>query len=278
MTRDNRDKIDPETGDPGPNLDPADVIQCRECGGMVRRVNHQHLTADRCKYTKPGEVRVGEDEREDLLREDHPTTVEEYQEKYPDAPVLSPREKAKLAKGNRDEETDERRREMLRRRWRGEDMSRIVDDLAEEYGVARNTVRKDWGRREGWIGRVFGLEDADAVVLESLAQKQDVRRRLLRVARRAEDQNDVNAAVRALKAVDANIDDTIEHQQELGNVERAATEHRVEVEGEVNHEHRHTDAGVGLDEDTLEQLDELTGGGEEVIDAEYEVVEDGGGG
>ena len=153
MTRDNDDRIDPETGDPGPSIEPADVIECRECGRMVRRVNTQHLQTDRCMYTDPAEVRTGRDGREDLLRPDHPKTVAEYKEKYPDAPLMSPRERLKLAEANRDEEVDERRREMLRRRWRGREMGDIVSSLADSHGVTESALWKDWAKREEWIGR-----------------------------------------------------------------------------------------------------------------------------
>lgn len=273
MTRDNDGRVNTDNGEPGPGIEPADVIQCRECGGMVRRLNNQHLETDRCRYTKPEEVRVGEDDREDLLRQDHPDTVAEYKDKYPDAPVISPRERMKLAETNRDPDVDARRRELLKRRWRGESMTNIVESLANRHDVSENAIWTDWTDRDKWIGRVFGLEDAETVVVESLAQKQDVRERLMKVASRAEDQNEINAAVRALKAVDDNIDDTIEHQQKLGNVDQAASQHEVHVEGEVDH--KHEPVGDGLDEDTLRQLDEMTGGeDEEVIDAEYEVVDE----
>lgn len=275
MTKDNENKVDTSTGEPGPNIEPVDVIKCRECGGMVRRVNSQHLQSDRCMYTAPEKVRTGEEPRDDLLRPDHPTTVEEYKDQYPDAPVVSPREQMMLAEANRDDEVDNRRRELLKRRWRGEPMSNIVESLASRYDVTENAIWKDWTKRDQWIARVFGLDDAEAVVVESLAQKQDVRERLLNIARQAEDQNEISEAVRALKAVDDNIDETIEHQQKLGNVEKAASKHEVHVDGEVDHDHQHEAVGDGLDEDTLRQLDDLTGGeDEEVIDAEFEVVED----
>ena len=275
MTHDNSGRVNTDTGDPGPDLEPADVIKCRECGGMVRRVNTQHLGTDRCRYTQPEEVRSNRDEREDLLRPDHPETVREYKEKYPDAPVFSPRQKMVLAEANREERVDERRREMLKRRWRGEAMTDIVESLAERYDVTESMVWSDWQARGDWISRVFGLDDAEAVVVESLAQKQDVRERLLRVARQAEDEGDQSEAIRALKAVDRNIDDAIEHQQKLGNVDKAASEHRVHVDGGVDHDHEHElSPGEELGEETLEQLDGLTGGeGEEVVDAEYEVVD-----
>ena len=260
MTKDNEGRRN-DMGDPGTALEPADVIQCRECGNMVRRVNTQHLQTDRCRFTDQDEFH-----REDKLRPDHPETIEEYREKHPGAPVLSPREKIKLAEVNHSREADQRRKEILKRRWRGDQMTRIVEDVAAKYDVSESTVWSDWSRREKWISRVFGLEDAEAAVVEALAQKQDVRERLLSLARRAEDQNEVGEAIRALKAVDSNIDEAIEHQQRLGNVEQAASQHEVHV--------RHSDGvGSGLDEDTLRQLDELSGGeDEEVIDAEFREV------
>jgi len=273
MTRDNENKVNRDTGDPGTALEPTDVIQCRACKNMVRRVNTQHLTSDRCMYTDPQKVRVNRDLRDDLKRPDHPETVEEYKEMYPDAPLLSPRERMKLAEANRDEEVDERRREMLRRRWRGEEMGDIVTSLSDRYDVTRSALWKDWAKRDKWIARVFSLEDAEAVVVEALAQKQDVRNELMRVARRAEDQNEVNAAIRALKAVDDNIDETIDHQQKLGNVDQAASEHKVHVEGGVEHAHKHEAVGDGLDEDTLRALDSMTGGDDEdIVDAKFEEV------
>jgi hypothetical protein len=287
VTKDNSDRVDTDTGDPGPDLEPSDVVKCRECGGMVRRVNTQHLGSDRCRFTQPKKVRSGEgirEERSDLLRPDHPETVEEYKDKHPDAPIVSPRQKEMLAEANREERVDERRREMLKRRWRGEAMTDIVESLADRYEVSESMVWNDWQARGDWISRVFGLDDAEAVVVESLAQKQDVRERLLRVARQAEDKDDANEAIRALKAVDRNIDDTIEHQQKLGNVDKAASEHKVHVDGGVEHDHDHElSPGEQLGEETLEQLDGLTGGeGEEIVEAEFEVVneddEEGGGG
>lgn len=275
MTRDNDGKVNTDTGDPGPNLEPADVIRCRECTNMVRRVNSQHLQSDRCMYSAPEKVRTGKDEREDLLRPDHPTTVEEYKEKHPDAPVISPRQQMQLAEANRDEEVDGRRKEMLKRRWRGEAMTNIVESLANRYDVSEDTIWKDWSKRDQWISRVFGLEDAEAVVVEALAQKQDVRERLMGIARKAEDQNEISEATRALKAVDDNIDETIEHQQKLGNVDQAASQHEVHVDGDVSHEHK--PVGDGLDRETLEQLDDMTGGDdEEIIDAKFETVDEGG--
>lgn len=272
MTKDNEGKRNKE-GEPGPNMEPSDVIRCRECGGFVRRVNTQHLRSDRCKYAgSVDEITTADGYREDLLRPDHPETTAEYKEMYPDAPVINPRERAELAEKARDEEASERRRELIKRRWRGEKMGKIKESLAEKYDASTRTITRDWRNREEWIGPVFGLEDADAVVLESLAQKQDVRERLLRIARQAEDQQEISQAIRALKAVDDNIDETIDHQQNLGKVAQATSKHKVEVEGEVDH--RHEAVGDDLDEETLKQLDDITGGDdEEVIDAEFQEVD-----
>lgn len=272
MTRDNENMVDTSTGDPGPNLEPADVIKCRECGGMVRRVNSQHLQTDRCRYVNPEGVRVNRDEKDHQLRPDHPETVEEYKEKYPDAPVVSPRERVKLAETNRDPETDARRREIMRRRWNSENMTDIVEDLARRYDIEEDTIWKDWQRRDEWIDRVFGLEDSEAVIKEVLAQKHDVRQRLMNVYNRAQDQNEQNAAIRALKAVDKSLNDSVDIHQTIADDEPSGD---VRVEGEVTHTHR--PAGDGLAEDTLRRLDEETGGGdEEIVDAQYEVVEEEG--
>lgn len=278
MTRDNDGRVDTSTGDPGPELEPADVIQCRECGSMVRRVNSQHLTSDRCVYTDPEEVRTG-DERPDLARPDHPETVEEYREKYPGAPVMSPRERMELSKSARDDEVDERRRELLRRRWNGESMTNIVESLADRYGVSEDTVWKDWTNRSDWIGVVFGLSDTEAVVQEALAQKRNVRERLMRLARRSEDENELNAAIRALKAVDANLNDTVEHEMEMHEMleDRGIdpeTGEPIDVESEdVTGEQ----PGEDLSEETLRQLDEITGGEADPEPSPYETKDDGDG-
>lgn len=279
MTRDDSGNYDESTGDPGGDLQPRDVIKCRECGGLVRRVNHQHLVSDRCKYTKPEDVRTGKAEREDLLRPDHPTTTQEYKEMYPDAPVMAPTQSKMLSEAAKDPEVRDRRQSLLRRRWRGEPMTDIVESLADKHGVAERTIWDDWRNREDWLPELFGLGNAEAVVVESLAQKKDVRERLLKIANRAETMDEHDTARKALKAVDANIDKTIEHQQNLGEVEQAATKHEVEVSGEISHE-----PGADLDDDTVEALDAITGGGdgggdggggEGVIDADFREVDDG---
>lgn len=268
MTKDNEGRRNDE-GNPGPAIEPVDVIKCRECGHMVRRVNTQHLQTDRCTFVDQDKF-----DDESQRRPNHPETVQEYKDKYPGAPIMSPREKMNLVEKNSNDETDQRRRELMRRRWRGEEMADIVKSLASKYDVTTNAIYKDWSDRERWLPRVFGIEDAEAVVTEALAQKQNVRERLLRVARRAEDTNEVNAAIRALKAVDKNIDDTIEHQRKLGEV--ASADQTVEVTGKVSHEHERL--GDDLDEDELEAIDAITGGeDEEVIDAEFQEVETDGG-
>jgi len=275
MTRDNEGYVDPDTGNPGPNLEPSDVIKCRECGNMVRRVNRGHLQSDRCRYTDPKAVRTGKDDREDLLRPDHPETVGEYEEKYPDAPRLSPALRKDLRESAIDDEVSERRRELTRRMWRGEDPGDVYDRLEQKYDTPRGTLRYDWSTRSEWMGRVFGLEDAEAVVMEALAEKNEVRSRLKRLARRAEDTNDVSEAVRALKAADSSLDETIEHLRDLGRVASADSTHKVEVEGSVEHDHTHGPAGDRLPDETLEQLDALTGGADaDVVDAKFERVDD----
>lgn len=272
MTRDNDNKRD-FNGNPGPNIDPVDVIKCRECGSMVRRVNNQHLQTDRCRYAYPEKVRTGNDEREDIRRDNHPETVEEYKTKYPDAPVISPRDQMELAQTNRREETDQRRKEMVKRRWYGENMTDIVSSLAQKHDVTESTIWKDWSNRDQWLPRVFDLGDAEHVVLEALAQKQDVVQRLNRLARTAETQEELDTARMALKSVGDELSDIVNMQMDLGNIDKAATKHQVEVEGDI--EHRHEPVGDRLSEDTLKQLDEITDGDdEEIIDAQYEVVED----
>lgn len=270
MTKDNMGRRN-DQGEPGVHMEPSDVIRCRECGGMVRRLNSQHLQTDRCMY-------VDQDKFDDpnQKRQDHPTTVQDYKQKYPDAPVMSPREKMNLVEQNSNPEVDNRRREMLKRRWRGEAMTDIASTLAANHGVSESTIRKDWSNRDDWIARVFGLADAESVVAEALAQKQDVRERLLGIAQQAERNQETAEAIRALKAVDSNIDSSIEHQQELGNVAKAASKHEVEVSGDVEHDHRHKAVGDDLDADQLEAIDAITGGeDEDVVDAEfYEVDEE----
>lgn len=273
ITRDNDGRVNTNNGNPGPDVEPVDVIKCRECGNLVRRINTQHLQTDRCRYTQPEKVRVNRDDRDDLLRPDHPETLEEYKDKHPDAPVVAPRERMKLAEANRDPEVDSRRKEMLKRRWRGEPMTNIVESLARKNDVTENAIWKDWADRSKWIDRVFGLDDAEAVVVEALAEKTDIKEELRQMARRAEDQEQISEAIRALKAVDDNLDDIIDHQKDLTEVGDRARRQEVHVEGEVTHEHK---PGEDLDEETLKQLDELTGGeDEDVVDAEFEVVEEG---
>lgn len=270
MTRDNDGNVT-EEGNPGKNIQPSEVIRCRECGNLVRRVNTQHLQADRCVFKTRGE---GVD-KENHRREDHPLSVDEYKEKYPDAPVMAPAERRAIAEQNASEEADERRREMMTRRWNGEDLTEIKKSIADKYGVAARTVRHDWESRSKWIGRVFGLEEAEAVVAEALAQKQDVRRRLMRAASRAEHEQEFDDMIKALKAVDQNIDDTIENLSETGMIEGAIDRKEIRVEGSVEHEHSAEDPGEGLDESTLRDLDALTGsdGEEAVVDAEFREVE-----
>jgi len=281
MTEDNSGDAD-GVGNPGPDLEPADVIKCRECGNMVRRVNQEHLRTDRCRYVDTEEASVARYDKDDRLRKDHPETLDDYKEKYPDAPTVSPRLRQELAERASDEDVAQRRRELIRARWRGEEPGAVAERLAEKYGVAESTVKRDWRDRGEWIGRVFGVEDAEAVVLESIAQKKEVREQLLRLGQRAADTEDINAAVRAMKAADSNIDDTIEHLRKLGEVASAADEKRITVEGEVDVDHDHTDPGESLDEDTLEKLDALTtdadgggaggDGGDNVINADYREV------
>lgn len=269
MTRDNAGLVNTNTGEPGPNLEPADVIKCRECGGMVRRINKGHLTADRCVYTDPEQARTARDDKAHYKRADHPTTVADYKEKHPDAPTMSPALKARMAEANIDDRTSQRRRDMMRRVWRGESPSEAYDAIQHKYGVERSTLRADWADRESWIGRVFGLKDAEATVLSALAEKDEIRKRYRALATRAEDNNEIGEATRALKAADDNIDATVRHLRDLGRVASAGSSHTVEVKGAVDHNHR--PAGAALDEATLRQIDEITGGDDEIIvDAEYE--------
>lgn len=250
-------------------LEPADVVRCRECGGLVRRVNEQHLETDRCKYGSVEARRHGDP------RPDHPDTVQGYKEKHPDAPVMSPREKRKLASANEDPEVTERRKELMRRRWRGDSMSRIVESLANRYGVEESTIWADFRDRENWIRRVFGLVDAESAVVEALAQKEQIRSELRNIASRAKNQNELRAATAALKEVNSSLDKDVEHRREVAE---AATPDQTEVSGEVTVTHR-TDPGSDLDEETLENLDRLTGGaGEEIVDAEFAEVEPDGDG
>lgn len=272
MTRDDSGEVD-DRGDPGSNLDAAEVIICQECNNVVRRVNSQHLQSGRCRYTYRDTPH-----KEEYKREDHPETVEDYKDKHSDAPVISPAERKRIKSQNSSEEADERRREMMERRWNGEDMSRIKESIANKHDVTPRTVRRDWANRDEWIGRVFGIEEAETIVAESLAQKKDIRRRLMRAASQAEHQEELGHMVRALKAVDDNIDDMIDNLTETGLIEGAVERHEVALEGKVEHEHRTGDAGEELDEATMRDLDALTGGDddepiEEVVDAEYREVE-----
>lgn len=263
----------PEDWDkPAPvNPEPEDVIQCRECGNMVRRVNQQHLRTDRCRYVDTDEVSVNRHEKDHLLREDHPETVDAYKEKYPDAPVISPRERQKLARASVDEEADRRKRELLQRRWRGDDLNTIVDELSDEFGVAEGTIRADWSKRNEWIDRVFGLEDAEAVVAEALARQTDVADRLDRLASRALSEGDIGEARRTLSELANVLDDISDRQMELADLGEAVSEHRVSVEGRVDHEHHAEEIGSDLSPDERQALDDITS--EDAIEVESRAVD-----
>lgn len=266
MTRDNAGRTnDWRDGEPGKALAPADVVSCRECGGLVRRVNNQHLRSRRCKLKDPD----GE-ERERNLRDDHPTTVAEYKEKHPDAPLVSPREKRQLSKANADPEVSARRRELVKARWRGEQMGDIVERLADQYEVSENTVWRDWTRRGEWIERAFDIEDADAAMVEVIARHEDAIDRMDRLSRRAESQGDVSEARRTLEKVMGALG---KHADLVDNIRESADEMglpsgRVEVSGTVEHEHRGA-PGEELDDEILQALDEEGG---EVIDARFREV------
>lgn len=275
MTADNSGLRDAD-GNPGRDVAPADVVMCRECGNLVRRVNKQHLLSARCRFTAPPEERwTDEGPDEDRLRDDHPETVAEYKEMYPDAPVMSPAEREKLSDINRSEEADERRRELARAKWSGETLGECAGRIAEKHGVSESRVRSDWADRSEWMGRAFGLDDAEAVIMESLAHKKDLRESFGRLARKAEDSEEISEAIRALKAKDDNVDEMIQHQMDLNDL-RAPDKTEVTVSGSVDHEHRAV--GDGLDEDTLASIDAITGGGPDgAVDVEFRETGGGGG-
>lgn len=274
MTRDNAGRTDGSwrPGEPGKALEPADVVGCRECGGLVRRVNNQHLRSDRCRLIRPDKGT-----EEDNLRSDHPTTVAGYREKHPDAPVMAPRERLKLSEANADPEVDERRRELVKSRWQGEDMGSIVGRLSERYGVSENAVWRDWTRREEWLPRVFGIDDAHTAVMEAIARHGDVLDRLDRLARRAESQSEVEEARRVYKEVAKATKDqadlllsATERMGEAGAPQSAS----LRVSGRIEHEHRNSRGAPGeeLDDETLREVDDLTGG--EVVDAEFRDIQE----
>lgn len=269
MTKDNNGETS-YNGEPAPELQPKDVIKCRECGGLVRRVNNQHLQTNRCMYV--GEE--GKNTHDWNERPDHPETVAEYKEKYPDAPVMSPKERMNLAEQAASEEADQRKKEMLKRRWRGERMTDIAEALADKYDCAESTIRADYARRGEWLGRVFGIEDTEAMIAEGMAEKKQVRQRLMRIAGRAESENELKTAIQALKAVDSSVEDEMDTQMELSDLATSKTEHHVRVE------HDAVRPGDEADAEELAAIDEITGGAdEEIIDADFEEVdgdEDGG--
>lgn len=272
MTRDNAGRTnDWRAGEPGKALAPADVIECRECGGLVRRVNNQHLRARRCRLKDPD----GDPDNERNQREDHPTTVSDYKEKHPGAPVVSPREREELSRRYADPETDARRREIVRSRWSGERMTAIVERVAEQHGVAETTVWRDWVRRDEWLPRVFDIDDTSTKLVEILARQDDVIGRLERLAARAESQGDTDEARRILAEVRkalsdqfGNVADFRERAGEAGVSGRAS----VEVSGRIEHEHRGA-PGEELDDETLADIDRLVEDGE-VVDAEYTPIEE----
>lgn len=257
MTRDRQGRYHPDTGDPGPDLEPEDVIKCRECNSLVRRINHGHLTSDRCRYTDPEDVRVNREDRDDLLRHDHPETIEEYREKYPDAPLMSPAEKMKLAKANEVAEVTERRRELLSARFTAEPMKDIVERLSEKHGVAESTIRSDWAHRRDWLARVLDAGELEVKVLELMAEREHNKKVHRRLARKAEDQNQLGIAIQAIREADAIAEDMVDTYAEWSREDRD----EIDVESTIEEA-----PGEELDEETLAHLDELTGAPGETVE------------
>ena len=267
MTRDNEGKT-AGNGEPAPELQPDDVIKCRECSGLVRRINNQHLQTNRCMYTDP----EGKNTHDHKLRPDHPETVDEYKQKYPDAPVMSPAERLKYSRRASNEEVDKRRREMMQRLWNGEDLSEIAGHLAEKYGCSESRIHADYSERGDWLTRVYGMEEAEAIMAQGMAQKKEVRQKLMRIANRAESENELKTAIKALKAVDSSVEDELDMHMEMGKIAQEGDD------AEVAHDA--VRPGGDAETEELEAIDEITGGeGEEIVDVDFEEVDgDGSGG
>lgn len=67
---------------------------------------------------------------------------------------------------------------MAVKRMMGMSATKVYDQLQEEYGVQRETLKNDWVKRDEWMPELFEFEDMDAFVSQLIAEQQFVKQRL----------------------------------------------------------------------------------------------------
>lgn len=117
------------------------------------------------------------------------------------------------------EETRERRKELTKRVFKGEDLrNSIAPDLAEKYGITESRIYDDWNNRSEWMEDTFYVDTDNSkdYIMELVAEQKLVKEAGWKLF---DDANNPNTRLGALNMISSINKDVLDILDEAGLIE-----------------------------------------------------------